>query len=91
MADIIPFKSRAQLIQEKKDKVRSEWEEWLEFEDRSLKQEMIYDTLYMDKEGTKRYEMTELEIIEDVTQYLTEQELQTIQEFRAWFDKGSDK
>ncbi|MFC2947640.1 hypothetical protein [Virgibacillus sediminis] len=71
MADIIPFKSRAQLEQERKKQAQAEWEEWLEFEDYYLREAVL------NKEPT---EMTEQEIIEDVKQRLTEEEIKDIKE-----------
>ncbi|MFC2946789.1 hypothetical protein [Virgibacillus sediminis] len=78
MADIILFKSRARLEQERKEKVQAEWEEWLEYEDQYLGEAVL-------KNG-KSTEMTEQEIIEDVKQRLTDKEIQGIKEIANLLD-----
>ncbi|GAB3051644.1 hypothetical protein [Virgibacillus ainsalahensis] len=93
MADIIPFKSRAQLEQGKKERIQAEWEEWLKFEDQYLKQEREDNFNNKDEhqKENKYNGMTEQEIVEDAKQYLTEEEIQAIKEFDKWLDKDSDK
>ncbi|MFC3041561.1 hypothetical protein ACFOGI_15045 [Virgibacillus xinjiangensis] len=82
MAKIIPFKTRAQLEQERKAKIQSEWEEWLSFEDQYLRETL-------NKE--RATEATEKEIIDDVKQRLTEGEMQGIKEIAALLDRDLGK
>lgn len=45
---VIPFRTRGEWEAEKKEKIKKEWEEWLEFEKKYVK--------YLDKEETNEYQ-----------------------------------
>ncbi|TMN20817.1 hypothetical protein [Lentibacillus cibarius] len=92
MAKIIPFQTRAQLEQKKRDKVWADWEEWLEFEEYYLHQELTTNNDHVpqeDQENDKK--ITEQEIIEDVRQHLTDEEMQKIKAFDAWLQQHTNK
>lgn len=82
LADIIQFKSRAQIEHEEKERIHAEWKEWLAFEEQCLKQELA-------KEENTNYDvqMTHEEIVIDFKQYLSPEDVNEIEAFDSWLEK----
>ncbi len=78
--------------QKKRDKIWTDWEEWLEFEEYYLHQKLTTNNDHVSQEEQENdKEISEKEVIEDVQQHLTEEEIQNIKEFDAWLQQNTNK